>query len=513
MQWRSARAWRAMAPLFVTMILASCSQEDLGTGPRLATLRSVAGDNQTAQIGALIPAPLVVQVVDQRGDPIEGHLVVWAVTAGDGFVSPAVDTTDAQGFASATVRLGPEVGLQTVSATIDGLAPVIFAINATSVPVAIVFETVSAAGRSSCGVDEGGIVFCWGFNGDGQMGIGEGPAGSGPVYTFPQAVTSVTTQSFKSLNGGQYHHCAVTFSHVGYCWGDNNNGQLGINQPTRSAFEPTLISVGIPFANISAGRAHSCGVTIGGRGWCWGSNERGQLGGSVDIDTTLGTVDLISTRAPAQVGSQIDGNFFGVFDFRAIAAGGVHTCAIEPSGQVRCWGMGREGQLGDGTNSVDEFQPRIVATATIMDSITAGYKHSCSLSTSGGAYCWGDNLYGQLGIGGTPSSNIPVAVSGGPFVQISAGESHTCAIAAGGQAFCWGRNDHGQLGDGSTASRSTPAAVAGGLIFKMISSGELSTCGVTVNKVAYCWGDNEYGALGDGTQVNRATPTKVQNQQ
>ncbi len=711
MQWRSARGWRAMAPLFAATIVASCSQDELGTGPRIATVVIVAGNNQTAAIGSLVPQPLVVLVRDQRGDPIPGQQITWEVTSGDGSVSPSVSTSGTDGYASTSLRLGSAIGVQTVSATFVGLAPVVFGINATAAPaskilvvsgdaqsgrvggqlgsdvvvrvtdafdnpkggvpvaftvftgggavtastvssdasgaarvkwtlgtqvgsqsllvgsgnlapvtitataapdvaasvqlisgnnqsatrgstlpdslvvrvldqygngvagatvdwvvslgggstsptssvangtgraatrwtlgasggpssitatvttitdtlrvgftgaVFIVFETVSAAGRSSCGVDDGGVLFCWGFNGDGQMGIGAGPVGSGPVYTFPQAVTSVTAQTFMTMNGGQYHHCAVTFSHVGYCWGDNNNGQLGINQPVRSAFEPTLIFTGIPFANISSGRSHSCGVTIGGRAWCWGSNERGQLGGSVDIDTVASTVALVSTRQPAQVGSKIDGKFFAVYDFQTVAAGGVHSCAIQPSKAVRCWGLGREGQLGNGTNSVDEYIPQLVSTGTAMDSITAGFKHSCSLSTTGAAFCWGDNTDGQLGLGNNTSQNTPVGVSGGPYVQISAGLAHTCALAAGGQAFCWGSNSRGQLGDGTNSPRTSPTAVGSGLTFKMISAGDLSTCGVTTSNVAYCWGDNEYGALGDGSQTHRSLPAKVRFQQ
>jgi PAS domain S-box-containing protein len=476
-----------------------------------ASIQILNGNNQSSTRGAVLPDSLAVRVLDQYGNGVAGATVDWVVSLGGGSTSPTSSVANNTGRAATKWTLGNTGGPSTITATVRTITDTVT--TAFTGAVFIVFETVSAAGRSSCGIDDGGVLFCWGFNGDGQMGIGAGPVGSGPVYTFPQAVTSVTAQSFASLNGGQYHHCAVTFSHVGYCWGDNNNGQLGINQPTRSAPEPTLIFTGLPFANISSGRSHTCGVTIGGRAWCWGSNERGQLGGNVDIDTTLNTVSLISTRAPAQVGSKIDGKFFAVFDFSAIAAGGVHTCAVEPAKSVRCWGLGREGQLGNGTNSVDEYVPQMVSTATPMDSITAGFKHSCSLSTTGEVFCWGDNTDGQLGVGNNNSQNVPAAVSGGPYVQVAAGYGHTCALSAGGQAFCWGRNDRGQLGDGTTTARNSPVAVGGGHAFKMISAGDLSTCGVTTGNVAYCWGDNEYGALGDGTQTHRSLPAKVRYQQ
>jgi len=710
MQWRSARFSRVAATLAATVLVASCSQDPIDSGPRIATMEIISGNNQTAAIGGLTPQPLVVQVADQRGDPIRDQVIEWNVTSGNGVVTPRTDTTDADGFASTIYRLGGTIGVQTVSATLAGLSPVTFAINATSAPaskltivsgdaqagrvgallgndlvvritdafdnpkagtnvsftvltgggavaagtvtadaagiakvrwtlgtqvgsqsviagsgaippvtftataaadapatvailggnnqatiaggsladslsirvldqfgngvagvtvdwsvsqgggstspsssvtngtgraatrwtlgtnggpatvtaiarsvadsatvvftgaVFISFETVSAAGRSSCGIDTGGVLYCWGFNGDGQLGIGAGPIGSGPIYTFPQAVATATAQTFQSMNGGQYHHCAVTFSHIGYCWGDNNNGQLGINQTVPYAFQPTIIFTGLPFANISSGRSHTCGVTIGGRAWCWGSNERGQLGGNVD--TTGSAVTFGSSRVPVLVGTLQDGSPFGSYDFRSVAAGGVHSCGIQPGGAVRCWGLGREGQLGNGTNSIDEYIPQLVNTGTAMDSITAGFKHSCALSTAGEAFCWGDNTVGQLGAGSTNSSNTPVAVDGGQtFVQIAAGFTHTCGLNVAGQVLCWGSNERGQLGNGTFANATSPVAVSGALTFRSISAGDLSTCGVTTTNTAYCWGNNEYGALGDGTQTNRPVPTKVRFQQ
>jgi hypothetical protein len=101
-----------------------------------------------------------------------------------------------------------------------------------------------------------------------------------------------------------------------------------------------------------------------------------------------------------------------------------------------------------------------------------------------------------------------VAVTGS-FVAITAGLRHTCALTATGTASCWGANTFGQLGDGSTTTRTSPTAVAGGLSFAYLKAGDLSTCGVTSTGVAYCWGDNENGQLGDGTTTNSPVPVKV----
>jgi hypothetical protein len=475
----------------------------------------VSGANQTANPGTPLPDSVVVRLVDQYGNGVSGVSVAWSVAAGNGSVSPATGLSNAQGRLATKWTLGNNGGPMSITATAGSVQ------GKVTGAAFIVFATVGAGGRSTCGIDDGGVLYCWGFNGDGQLGIGAGPSGSGPIYAVPQSVPPVTNQTFATIEGGLFHNCAVTFSHVGYCWGNDNNGQLGVGSPNlRSVETPTEIKLSIPFISISSGRVHSCGITIGGRGYCWGDNERGQLGASIGFDTTSvpgsTLVTFHSTSDPAEIGSPFGSGtyFLGPWDWSAIAAGGVHTCAVRNGGTVYCWGLGREGQLGNGANNVDNYFPQLVAIGSPVDSIKAGYKHSCARTTNGSVLCWGDNTDGQLGNGSNTASNVPVVVANGlTFTTISAGYSHTCGIAAGGAAYCWGLNDHGQLGNGGTTSQNTPVAVSGGLTFASISAGDFHTCGVTTSGVAYCWGDNEYGTVGDGTQASRTVPTKVRFQQ
>jgi alpha-tubulin suppressor-like RCC1 family protein len=124
-------------------------------------------------------------------------------------------------------------------------------------------------------------------------------------------------------------------------------------------------------------------------------------------------------------------------------------------------------------------------------SVSAGLTHTCALTRTGRAYCWGNGTLGQLG-SDVSGSTLPRPVNGDHrFVQVSAGGRHTCAVSEHGQAFCWGWNGMGQLGDASFESGHIPTGVAGGLAFTSISAGYDHTCGVTSTGQGYCWGNNE----------------------
>src|ERR1017187_6752206 len=207
----------------------------------------------------------------------------------------------------------------------------------------------------------------------------------------------------------------------------------------------------------------------------------------------------------------------------SISAGGEHTCAIV-SGEAYCWGENYNGELGDGTN-INSGLPVAVDTSGVLagrtlTQITAGYEHTCALDSTGTAYCWGLNAYGQLGDGSTTSSNVPVAVdisgvlAGQTLTQITVGVVNTCALDSAGDAYCWGWNAFGQLGDGTTTSSSVPVAVdASGVLagktLTQITAGRDHTCAVTTADVAYCWGFNSVGQLGDGNTTDSSLPVAV----
>lgn len=302
---------------------------------------------------------------------------------------------------------------------------------------------------------------------------------------------------FVAISAGVIHTCGVTALGVGYCWGRNSGGLLGDGNAGTDSHFPVAVAGGLRFESISAGITHTCGVTVGGAGYCWGLNELGQLG-----DGTLSDSDV-----PAPVA--------GLLNFESISAGYFHTCGVVTGGDAYCWGRNTEGALGDGTLS-DSNIPVLVAGELTFESITVGRLHTCAVTTSGDAYCWGFNSDGQIGDDRAASSfnPAPIAVVGGHvFTLLDAGAEHNCGVTSTGDGYCWGRNDAGQLGagnHGSDTDSDIPVGIVGELAFESISSGQSYSCGITTLGDSYCWGANNEGQLGDGNAPGfTTTPVAV----
>jgi alpha-tubulin suppressor-like RCC1 family protein len=191
-----------------------------------------------------------------------------------------------------------------------------------------------------------------------------------------------------------------------------------------------------------------------------------------------------------------------------IAAGFVHTCAIDNDGAAHCWGGNDYSQLGVDLPSSDcgllscSRTPVAVSGGLRFRTLASGWVHNCGITTDGETYCWGGGAVekrGYLGDGQLTRSALPVRVlADSAFASVTIGDGHTCALTKSGQGFCWGANGSGQLGDGTFADQATPVAVAGDVRFQQLSAGAYHTCGVTIEHQAYCWGGNRWGELGTG---------------
>ena len=195
--------------------------------------------------------------------------------------------------------------------------------------------------------------------------------------------------------------------------------------------------------------------------------------------------------------------------FEAVVAGGIHSCGIVTDGQAFCWGNNLYGQVGDGSTKSHVYPVPVVGSIR-YEMIIAGVGHTCGIATTGAAYCWGFNLNGQLGDGTHTDRGTPASVDGGfMWVSLSIGGSYTCGIATDSLGYCWGLNNAGQVGDGTTNDRPSPTAVSGERKFQSISAHAYHTCALTFAGEVYCWGSNDYGQLGTGNSDDSNTPLVV----
>jgi alpha-tubulin suppressor-like RCC1 family protein len=400
---------------------------------------------------------------------------------------------------------------------------------------------ISAGHSHTCALLAGGGVQCWGLNGAGQLG-------RSTTYSYsatPGAVSGLGN-SAAAVAAGRLHTCALLAGGGVQCWGDNNLGQLGNGTNDNSLAPVDVIGLGGPVTAITAGWAHNCALAGGGI-LCWGDNTSGQLGngttgwGSNVPVTVSGLASGAAAVSAAGVhacaltsggGAKCWGNnYYGQLGdgtnsdrsspvdvsgldsgLSAIAAGGAHTCALTSSGAARCWGLNTRGQLGN-QSYTDSNTPVNVSSLAGAAAISAGGLHSCALLDSGSARCWGSNYVGQLGGVTDFKRNLPIDVAGLPasLAQIEAGNNFTCARTTAGGVKCWGNNYYYQLGDGSVVEwRPLPVDVAGlGSGVTAVSAGGFHACALTAGGGVKCWGNNFYGELGDGTYLDSATPVDV----
>lgn len=350
-------------------------------------------------------------------------------------------------------------------------------------------------------------MWCWGQNSTLlEFGTNLLATSSTPVNTNTAGLTSMAS-------GHGQHMCGTSASNLARCWGRSTFGQLG-NAGARTTADTVLP---LPFGNwidLSIGRLTTCGVTHQNIAYCWGHNQRGEGGNS--------------TRAINEI-ARIPRGVESARDFKAIAAGWQHGCALTVLGEALCWGDNNQGQLGIGVaDTVARRLPVVVQTSVRFEQISAGGTYTCAISVEHAAYCWGSNPTGALGDGTTTMRTTPTLVSGNlkfkrivtstgfagsngasPVPTVPAGQvASTCALTEGNVAYCWGWNGMGQLGDGTFVDRLVPVAVVGGKTFTEIGMGGTHTCGMLSGAVS-CWGGNQFGQLGNGNTTNSPSPVLV----
>jgi alpha-tubulin suppressor-like RCC1 family protein len=389
-------------------------------------------------------------------------LLVPAAVAGMPAVAGPADTGTVAGVLRAQQQRGP-AQLRRPAAeaamTVDGLG----------------LPTLALGGDHTCTAVLYSYVWCWGGNDHGQLGDGS----TGDSATPVPAIGGLRGKFLLGLAAGRAHTCALVLdaqSPGAYCWGANGQGQLGDGSTDD---QPRPKEVATEVIGLAAGGDHTCTLDTELTVSCWGRNDQGQLG----IDTggafssspqeVAGLADVVevaagedSTCALAEDGTAscwggltgsatpqaVDGH-----EFTRIAVGRAHACAVAGStlrgGSVYCWGSDDSGQLGNGAGAGDSAEPVRVAGSRRYIAVSAAGDSTCALTETGQGYCWGANDDGRLGTGDTDPHGTPVAVDQGRvansqvfrelygagrsmIVQLAAGPDRSCAVSVEQAVYC-----------------------------------------------------------------------------
>jgi alpha-tubulin suppressor-like RCC1 family protein len=516
------------------------------------------GLNTNGQLGNTSTTTSTVPVAVTPGGLLSGRTVT-SVSAGTSHSCAVADGVAFCWGLNTNGRLGD-------TTTTQRTAPV--AVSTAGVLSGRTVTAISAGGQHSCAVADGD-VYCWGYNSNGQLGNSSTTASSAPVAVVGSIASAATVSA---VSAGVTHSCAVADG-AAYCWGAGASGQIGNGSTTTSVTSSVAVTSsgvlsGRTLTAISAGNLFTCtnGATPGS---CWGAGASGQLGNAAS-STSSTPVDVKITGATCPDGAaRVDDNTCSLVqgtDYYARLGYSIGTWIAPNSGWVKATTSTRPavspsaasktstslnlawpaaGELyqsyaeytvqrslnSSGSSPTTLYRgPLRTATdrggvakrtATLTASqVSVGTGSACAI-LEGSAYCWGDNVDGQLGNNSTTDSSSPTAVlatgalAGKTVTALSAGMEattnsegeHTCAVADGG-VYCWGNNSHGELGNSSTTDSLVPVAAGTLTNVTDVATGYMHTCALTGGKV-YCWGDNSRGQLGDGSTTTRSAPVLV----
>lgn len=427
----------------------------------------------------------------------------------------------------------------------------------------LTWTAISIDQTHACGID-GGALYCWGLNFDGELGTGDTDLRAAPVRIG-------TEDDWTSVAAGPRHTCGVRTGAL-YCWGANAYGEAG--DPARpTVMTPTQLGTDTDWVAVAAGYEMTCGLRGPGTAhslWCWGHESDGDLGDGM----TSGFVS-----APAQVGTDSD--------WVAITASFRRSCGRRADGTAWCWGRdfaASPSQVGT-TADYTSMAPGLDLTCSAhggtwscrggLDNVGAGdgaqllrssfidlgaghvwrevaasETHACASDDTGAIWCFGQNGYGALGLGTRPQRPTHERVGTAAWSSITVDARGLACGLSGDAAYCWGASGP-QLGDGTGLAHQVPTLVGTGFLQVVSTLGAAcgiktdhtlwcwgtgdafgssadaptptqigtatdwtsvalgwTTCGLRAGAL-YCWGNNAYGQVGDGTVQYRAMPTRI----
>jgi hypothetical protein len=274
----------------------------------------------------------------------------------------------------------------------------------------VLFDSLGVGAGYACALTAGGEPWCWGNNENGQLGDGTTTTRMTPAPVAGGLI-------LKSIVPGAGYTCGLLLDGAARCWGYNDWGTLGTGD-RESSLIPRESAAGIQFRTISlspsvqSGGPHTCGMSLGGNAYCWGSNEQGQL-------ATYPRVQIVHSPTPVLSPTPLVD----------IQSGGQHGCGLAADGTVLCWGDNQGNALGDrqlqypGIDSI----PAPVPDAPAFTQLRASLYRTCGLTGAGDVYCWGE-VFGKRPV----RINLP-----GPFARVDVSAGRFCGMSVGGVAYCW----------------------------------------------------------------------------
>lgn len=413
-------------------------------------------------------ARITAALVDDEGGELEIETIEFSS------LNPEIASVDDGGL---ILALGPGEAIIQVTANQVYTATI-------GVTVYTLYDSLALGEEHSCATKADGRVVCWGANDFAQAGAMEGPS------LVPEAIQVAGEAAGIDVFAGAFHSCVVLADGVARCWGNNASGELGDdeggsrpsattslsfatavreaalgdgftcvklqddtlrcvgdnrnqvieNSSVQTIRSPVSTQEGQEFIEITAGRAHVCGISPEFRVLCWGDNSAGQLG-------PMGPEEGSHSPIPLNNGNYI-----------AISAYDDHTCAYSPIAGLECWGESNGG-FGEAGVTQSDTPVAVDIPAGALRDLAVGADFGCVV-VDDNVICWGENSSGQLGDQTTTSRPTAApAVGGTGLFPIECGRAHCCGISQTGDLFCWGENQNGQVGDGSTTDRRVPTYI------------------------------------------------------
>jgi len=367
-------------------------------------------------------------------------------------------------------------------------------------------STISVGAEYACLAQHIGGAKCWGAGNQGKLGNG----GTGNQNT-PVSVNNLGSIHIEEIEAGAYGTCARTNQGEVYCWGGGYYGQLGTgvdeqsenNLPDLVLFPENTSALTIAAANYAV---HKCAILNNSETFCWGANDNGQLGDGTQCQGSSSTCNINNGKfTPVAV------NLPANKSATSMALGHGFTCAVMSDHTVYCWGLNNNNQLGLGSEDIRRLNPSQVFLDNNVGAvaIAAGYSSACALLLDQTIECWGTGEQGELGNNATTSQSTPSSLfldSGDNPISITMGTWHGCMLLDTMKAKCWGDNYWGNLGNNGSVvvdheDELIPVDVFGNHSFVGIDAGSSNTCALKENGTVYCWGSNNYGANGNSESI------------